>query len=87
VRDLPEKTIAGTHNNSADMARRLKLYRTANNSTVAEPSLQEFFKKQGMQVFNESATATTQMALSAFKIYIERVSTSNLNFAIERTPV
>lgn len=32
VRDLPESSITGTHYTAADMARRLKLYRTANNS-------------------------------------------------------
>lgn len=32
VRDLPESGITGTHYTAADMARRLKLYRTANNS-------------------------------------------------------
>lgn len=39
VRDLPESVIQGTHYNSADMKRRLKLYRAANNSEVAEPSV------------------------------------------------
>ena len=44
VRELPEAKIDGTHYNNADMIRRLKIYRAANNSQIAEPSVQEFFK-------------------------------------------
>ena len=44
VRDLPEDKIVGTHYSRDDMVRRLKTYRTANNSIVAEPSVQYFFK-------------------------------------------
>lgn len=56
VRDLTEAEISGTHYNQEDMSRRLKLYRTANNSQVAEPSVQEFFNKQGVKIFTESVT-------------------------------
>lgn len=45
IRDMPESKIAGTHYNGPDMTRRLKLYREANNSDVAEPSVQEFFAR------------------------------------------
>ena len=48
VRELPEDQIADTHYNQADMVRRLKSYRVANNSEVAEPSVQELFKQQGV---------------------------------------
>lgn len=78
VRDLPEVEIVGTHYNASDMTRRLKIYRTANNSQVAEPSVQDFFAHWGVKTFNEQVTTPTQMALSAFKIYIERVSQSTL---------
>ena len=74
VRDLPEAEIAGTHYNQEDITRRLKLYRTANNSQVAEPSVQDFFNKQGIKIFTESVTTQVLTAMSAFKIYIERVS-------------
>lgn len=39
VKNLPEKQIQGTHYNGSDMIRRLKAYRTSNNSEVAEPSV------------------------------------------------
>jgi hypothetical protein len=39
IKELPESYIAGTHNNYNDMVRRLKVYRTANNSAIAEPSI------------------------------------------------
>ena len=45
VRELPEDKVTGTHYTKDDMVRRLKTYRTANNSVVAEPSVQDFFKK------------------------------------------
>lgn len=46
VKELPEEAIENTHYNFADMTRRLKGYRTSNNSQVAEPSVQMFFEKQ-----------------------------------------
>ena len=46
VRGLTEEEISGTHYNAKDMARRLKDYRFHNNSEVAEPSVQDFFKSQ-----------------------------------------
>lgn len=74
IRDLPEDAIKGTHYNSADMIRRLKLYREANNSEIAEPSVQEFFSRQGIKIFYEDVITETLSALSGFKIYVERVS-------------
>lgn len=45
VRELPEDQILGSHYTSEDMKRRLKDYRLANNSTVAEPAIQDFFRE------------------------------------------
>jgi len=44
VRELPEDCINSTHYNEDDMRRRIKDYRLANNSQVAEPAVQDFFK-------------------------------------------
>ena len=74
VRELPEDQISGTHYNLEDMRRRIKAYRLANNSVVAEPSVQDFFKQQGIKFFSESIQTRCADALNAFKIYIERVS-------------
>lgn len=54
------------------MTRRLKGYRLANNSQVAEPSVQMFYEHQGIGVFNESIKTPVGDALDSFKIYIER---------------
>ena len=51
VRELPEDQILGSHYTPADMKRRLKDYRLANNSTVAEPDVQDFFREQGIKFF------------------------------------
>lgn len=77
VKNLPDHQIKGTHYNSEDMSRRLKAYRTANNSQVAEYAVSDFFKQQGIQLFSTGCTHETEQTLDAFKIYIERVS-SNL---------
>lgn len=72
---LSEKEAFATHYNAADMARRLKVYRQANNSAVAEPSLKTFFaEKGGVQVQEEldCTNTATDIALKSFKIYIER---------------
>lgn len=74
VKQHPEERIAGTHYNEADMKRRLATYRTANNSVVAEPSVQEFFKRQCIKVYQEDINTSEKQALNGFKIYIERVS-------------
>ncbi len=74
VRELPEDQITGTHYNMDSMQRRIKAYRTANNSTVAEPAVQAFFKQQGIQFYKESIQTRTKDALNGIKIYIERVS-------------
>lgn len=54
------------------MERRIKAYRLANNSEVAEPAVQDFFKTQGIQFYKESIQTRTRDALNGFKIYIER---------------
>lgn len=72
VRNQDQEAIQGTHYNLEDMQRRLKTYRTANNSEVAEPSVQEFFKQQGIKYFSEEISTDTNDSLSGFKIYIER---------------
>jgi adenylate kinase len=74
VRELPEDQIAGTKYNMLDMRRRIKSYRLANNSEVAEPSVQDFFKQQGIKFYSESIKTILKDALNGFKIYIERVS-------------
>lgn len=74
VRELPEDQIVGSHYTPDDMKRRLKDYRLANNSTVAEPAIQDFFREQGIKFFKESIQTRTKNALNAFQIYIERVS-------------
>ena len=53
VRELPEDRIIGTHYNIEDMKRRIKAYRLANNSEVAEPSVQDFFKQHGIKFYSE----------------------------------
>ena len=56
VRNLPEDVIAGTHYNNADMTRRMKAYRTSNNSKVAEYSVSEFFFQRGVQLLSINCT-------------------------------
>lgn len=72
VRDLTLKEVEGTHYTEKDMQRRIKDYRLANNSEVAEPSVSDFFSNQGMQVFTEQITTDAVTAFNAFKIYVER---------------
>ena len=78
VRELTEEQIAGTHYNVEDMQRRIRSYREANNSKVAEPAVQDFFKEQGIKFYKESIRTRTADALNGFKIYIERVSLFSL---------
>lgn len=72
VKELPEDAIEDTHYNYDDMTRRLKAYRKSNNSKVAEPSVQSFFDKNAVSVFEEGIDTAVVDALDSFKIYIER---------------
>jgi hypothetical protein len=45
VLNLEEQQVEDTHYNAADMKRRLKVYHDANDSQIAEPSVQQFFKE------------------------------------------
>ena len=58
------------------MIRRLKAYRTANNSEVAEPSVQEFFKQKGIIYLEEDCKNVQAKVEDSLKIYIERVKYS-----------
>ena len=55
------------------MVRRLKNYREANNSKIAEPSVSDFFSKNGTGVFRTTSDTPEEKAYGSFKIYIERV--------------
>ena len=73
VKNLTEDKIAGTHNNPADMTRRLKSYRTLNDSQVAEPSVHQFFMEQKIQLFIKDAAIDEVTLFGSLKIYIERI--------------
>jgi hypothetical protein len=76
VRNLSESEIEGTHYNAKEMLSRLKAYRITNNSLVAEPAVQDFFKDEGKITLHkvDSFAMTSENALCSMKIYIERVS-------------
>lgn len=42
------------------MVRRLKQYRSWNNSTIADPSVSDFFKSKGTKVHFEDCTKATE---------------------------
>jgi adenylate kinase len=72
--NLPEWQVKGTHYNAEDMKRRIKAYRVANNSQVAEPPLKQFFEENGIQLHTELDCCGTpqDQILRSLKIYIER---------------
>jgi hypothetical protein len=72
--NLSEEQIAGTHYNGKDMKRRLKSYRSINESKVAEPSVQAFFKEHSVALFERDAASEKETVFNSLKIYIERVS-------------
>ena len=77
VKNLSEEQIAGTHYNAADMKRRLKAYRNVNESKVAEPSVQAFFKDLEVQQFERDAASDKDTVFNSLKIYIERFGKPN----------
>jgi len=81
VKDLTEAEISGTHYNIKDMKRRLEAYRKANESEVAEPSVQDFFKEHGVKLFEKDSKLDRATVIESLKIYIERVEKPN-NFML-----
>ena len=79
VKNLPDKEITGTHNNPKDLAKRLKIYRECNESQIAEPSVQQFFKERNTQTFTKDAASSEESLFNGIKIYIERIE-SPINF-------
>ncbi len=73
VKDLPEETVTDTHWNDADMDRRLKAYREANNSEVDDPNLTTFFEKYDIQNFSSNCEEEQEKLFEAFKIFIEKL--------------
>jgi adenylate kinase len=73
VKDLPEEKVQGTHWTDADLDRRLKAYREANNSSVDDPSLTSFFEKHGIEVHASSAADEEEKVFEGQKIFIERI--------------
>ena len=73
MKTLPEAEVEGTHYTLKDMKRRLKAYRTANESQVAEPSVSQFFRDHGVQVFKKDARIDADSVFASLKIYVERV--------------
>lgn len=54
------------------MKRRLKTYHEANDSQVAEPSVQQFFKDQSVPLLEKDAGTPVEQVMHSVKIYIER---------------
>ncbi len=48
--------IEGTHYNQVDMKRRLKHYRESNESQVANPSIEDFFKNHNVMSMRYNAS-------------------------------
>jgi hypothetical protein len=69
---LSEEQITGTHYNDVDMDRRLEAYRIANNSEIADPSVQQFFANLSIKIFEAKCSQEKELLMSSFKIYIER---------------
>jgi adenylate kinase len=74
IKNLPEEKVEGTHYNALGMKRRLLDYRNYNDSKSGEPSVQDFFREQSVEVFSENALNNNKKSLESFKIFIERVS-------------
>lgn len=74
VKGLEQSQIEGTHYNYEDMVRRLAAYRSANNSIIAEPSVQQFFSERGVErMHSVSCSEHTEKEMKGLRIYIERV--------------
>jgi hypothetical protein len=84
VRNLPEDVIAGTHYNNADMTRRIKAYRTANNSKVAEYSVSEFFGQRGVQLLSiKDQVRFRPFVVKEQKLLIMALESGDLNTIID----
>jgi adenylate kinase len=72
VKNLPEEQIAGTHYTEQDMNRRMAKYREANASDRGDPAVQDFFARNGVEVFSVDCSKEAIEAFESLRIYIER---------------
>jgi len=72
VLNLGESAVEGTHYNAAAMKRRLQQYHEANESQIAEPSVQQFFKEHQVPLFEKDASVPVEQVMDSIKVYIER---------------
>lgn len=72
VKALPESVIAGTHYNEADMKRRLKDYRRANEDPSGNPGIKDFFVENFTDVFSIDSNTPEFDTFESLKIYVER---------------
>lgn len=72
VKNLPEEQIAGSHYTEQGMNRRLARYREANASDKGDPAVQDFFARNGVEVFSVDCSKEEIEAFESVRIYIER---------------
>lgn len=72
VKTLPEELIAGTHYTEEGMLRRMAKYKEANMSDKGLPAVQDFFARNGVEVFSLDCSKEEIEAFESLRIYIER---------------
>ena len=72
VKSLPEELISGTHYTEDGMARRTAKYREANMSDKGIPAVQDFYARNGEEVFSIDCSKEEIEAFESLRIYIER---------------
>lgn len=72
IKSLPEELVQGTHWNEEGMKRRLQTYHNTNNSSKL-PSLNQFFKKYGVDNLNLNCKSKEKELVDKLKIFFERV--------------
>lgn len=72
VKNLPEEQVAGSHYTEQGMNRRLARYKEANVSDKGDPAVQDFFARNGVEVFSVDCSKEEIEAFESVRIYIER---------------
>lgn len=72
VKSLPEDRLTGTHYTEVDMIRRINQYRDRNASEKGDPAVQDFFARNGVEVFTVDCSKEEIETFESLRIYIER---------------
>jgi adenylate kinase len=72
VKNMPESSMANSHNNEEGLTRRLMNYKNANESQKGDPSVTEFFTEKKIDLLEIDGKLNEDEIIERIKVFLER---------------